>query len=91
MVALCFPDHLEGIFVFSQSTELRMSQVIRSRKSIRATFSGRSQTHSFIFSAVSPWPNQPAANSGTLVEGVISFPSNQVFRNVDSAIVSPRA
>src|SRR5260370_10592803 len=44
--------------------EAEVSAAVHSRNSICATTSGFSQTHSFIFSAVRPWPHLPSSSSG---------------------------
>src|ERR1700730_1539372 len=50
---------------------LSRSASVHSRNSILATASGRSQTHSFIFSAVSSSPQRDLCVSGRLTKGIV--------------------
>src|SRR5260370_4358886 len=49
--------------------EAEVSEPVHSRNLTCATASGRNQTHSFIFSAVSPSPQRLLSRSGRLVKG----------------------
>jgi len=65
---LIVPNYLMKVSVVSQSDELvclRWSAPVHSRNAICATrFRLSSQTHSFIFSALSPAPHRPSKSSG---------------------------
>ena len=59
---------LSGL-VLSQLDELGVTKMVRVRKSICATNSGRTQSHSFIFSAVIVSPHRAFRVSGKFVKG----------------------
>ena len=63
MRGLGSPHDLAGVLVVAHGDELDMSDMVRTRpfeEFEEGDQFGRTHTHSFIFSAVRPWPHRPA-------------------------------